>query len=93
MPEGTPEVTITTHFVQNELGKPTEGVSASQGRVGAHILVTVTQSGRIEAGGFNWFAQCKAHYSFNLFGSQFDIFESTDIIPVTLIVQNTGKIT
>lgn len=94
VPEGTPEGDYYyTFFVQNELGKPTEGVSAAQaqGRVGAHILVTVTQSGRIEAGGSIGSLSVKPHYSFNLFGSQFDIFESTDIIPVTLIVQNTGK--
>lgn len=94
VPEGTPEGDYYyTFFVQNELGKPTEGVSAAQtqGRVGAHILVTVTQSGRIEAGGSIGSLSVKPHYTFKLFGSEYAIFESTDIIPVELIIQNTGK--
>jgi len=94
VPEGTPEGDYYyTFFAQNELGKPIEGVSAAQaqGRVGAHILVTVTQTGRVEARASIGSLSIKPHYSITLFGSKFDIFESTDIIPVNLIVQNTGK--
>ncbi|MBP9797831.1 hypothetical protein KBC70_01665 [Candidatus Woesebacteria bacterium] len=94
VPEGTPEGDYYyTFFIQNELGKPVEGASAAQtqGRVGAHILVTVTQSGRIDAGGSIGSLTVKPHYSFTLFGSKFAVFESTDVIPVDLVLQNTGR--
>ncbi len=94
VPEGTPEGDYYyTFYVQNELGKPLEGQSATQtqGRVGAHILVTVTQSGKIDVGGSIGSLEVRPHYSFKILGSQFDVFESTDIIPIELIVQNKGR--
>ncbi|OGK31912.1 hypothetical protein A3I56_01165 [Candidatus Roizmanbacteria bacterium RIFCSPLOWO2_02_FULL_43_10] len=91
VPEGTPEGDYYyTFYVQNETGRPLEGVTASlnQARIGGNILVTVTNSGTLETRGnigtFTVFPTLKL-------GLKAALFESTDPVPVQLILQNTGR--
>lgn len=94
VPEGTPEGDYYyTFYVQNDLGRGLEGANAAQGlaQVGANILVTVTENGQIDVNGSIGILETKPRYAFKLFGRTINIFESTDDIPVNLILQNTGR--
>lgn len=94
IPEGTPEGDYYyTFYVQNDLGKPIEGSDAAQSQalVGSNILITVTDSGQMDVGGSIGKLDVVPRYSFSLFGSEFNVFESSDVIPIQLILQNTGR--
>lgn len=94
VPEGTPEGDYYyTFYIQNDLGRGLEGANAAQGlaQVGANILVTVTESGKIDVNGSIGILETQPRYALNLFGKKINIFESTDDVPVNLILQNTGR--
>jgi len=94
VPEGTPEGDYYyTFYVENDLGKPIEGRDAArtQARVGTNILITVTESGQIDVGGSIGELSVLPRRTFSLFGNNIHLFESTDIIPIQLILQNTGR--
>lgn len=93
LPEGTPEGDYYyTFYVQNDLGRQDEGTTAAQAQalVGSNILITVTGSGDLEAkGGIGEFSILGGRLPF--LGKDVHIFESTDLIPVQLIIQNAGR--
>ncbi len=94
VPEGTPEGDYYyTFYVQNDLGKPQEGANATrnQALVGSNLLITVTESGQVDVGGSIGQLSVAPRMQFSLFGNDVNIFESTDVIPVKLILQNTGR--
>lgn len=94
VPEGTPEGDYYyTFYVENDLGKPIEGRDAArtQARVGTNILITVTESGQVDIGGSIGELSVIPRTTFSLFGTEMTFFESTDVIPVQLILQNTGR--
>lgn len=94
IPEGTPEGDYYyTFYVQNDLGKPIEGSDAAQSQalVGSNILITVTESGQMDVGGSIGKLDVVPRYSFTLFGTNFNVFESSDVISIQLILQNTGR--
>ena len=94
VPEGTPEGDYYyTFYVQNALGKKIEGRDAAQSLalVGSNILITVTESGNVDVGGSIGEIRIRPRQELSLFGKTYNIFESTDIIPVELILQNTGR--
>ncbi len=93
VPEGTPEGDYYfTFFVQNELGRSIEGVPSAQtqARVGANMLVTVTKTGNVEVLGSIGKLSITPRFNVKLFGNTYPIVESSDTIPVSLILQNTG---
>jgi hypothetical protein len=97
LPDGTPEGDYYyTFYVQNDLGRPEEGSTAAQTQalVGSNILITVTESGAVDVkGSIGEFSLMKPknRAPLMIFGKTFPIYESTDEIPVKLVVQNTGK--
>ena len=94
VPEGTPQGDYYyTFYVQNELGRKPEGIPAAlaQARIGSNILLSVTQTGDIDVKGSIGDFNVRPRFLLRLFGRSYPIFESTDIIPIDLIVQNTGQ--
>jgi hypothetical protein len=94
IPEGTPEGDYYyTFYVQNDLGKPTEGSNAARALalVGSNILITVTESGSVDVGGSIGEFSLIPRFQVPFLGRTFYVFESTDIIPVKLVMQNTGR--
>lgn len=94
VPEGTPEGDYYyTFFVQNELGRRIEGVPSAQtqARVGANMLVTVTKTGDVEVMGSIGKLSITPRFTFSIFGKTYPIIESSDQVPVSLILQNTGS--
>lgn len=94
IPEGTPEGDYYyTFFVQNDLGKPVEGEPSTQAqaRVGSNILLTVTESGAVDIGGSIGEFSVIPRWIVPILGKRIHLFESTDVIPVRLIMQNTGR--
>lgn len=94
IPDGTPEGDYYyTFFVENDLGKPTEGEPSAQtqARVGSNILITVSHSGNVEVNGSIGEFSVVPHWKVPFFGRTLNLFESTDIVPAKLIVQNTGQ--
>ena len=94
IPEGSPEGDYYYNFVTENVPSPAgQGFSYSQakGRVGSNILITVTNSGRIDLKGKISIFDVLARYKFNLFGKSYKLFDSGDVIPVILIAENKGK--
>jgi hypothetical protein len=94
IPEGTPEGDYYyTLLVET---KPTilsqgETLSSAKATIGSHILITVSQSGLVDIKGKVAVFDVFSRYQFNLFGRTLKILESTDKIPVFLILENQGK--
>ena len=59
--------------------------------IGSNILITVTESGRVEARGKITLFNVLPRFKLNLFDTSVNLFDSTDKIPVVLVVENTGK--
>lgn len=93
VPEGTPEGDYYfTFYAQNVLGRGIEGQPSAraQARIGANILMTVTSTGDVDVEGSIGKLSIEPRYNLRLFGRVFPIVESSDSIPVSLILQNTG---
>lgn len=94
VPEGTPEGDYYyTFFVKNEPGNFLEGATSSQATavVGSNILITVTESGLVDVqGGIGQFGVIPK-YQLTFLGKKFSFFESTDTIPIVLVLNNKGK--
>lgn len=94
VPQGTPEGDYYYSFLsQNVPGKLAEGGSQSiaQGAIGANVLISVTSTGVFESNAHISQLRVQAPYEFNFMGKKVALFESTDPVPVQLIVQNSGK--
>lgn len=94
VPEGAPEGDYYYTLLASSQPSPGgEGFSSSQasGRIGSNILVTVTNSGRVDLKGKISTFETYTGFLFNFFGRQIRIFDSADTIPVKLVVENQGK--
>lgn len=93
-PEGAPEGDYYYSFlIFNKPLSAIAGSASSQavGAVGSNILVTVSESGLTEIKGNVAFFDVSPRYGFTVLGKKFNFFESTDKIPVVLILENNGK--
>jgi len=94
VPEGTPEGDYYyTFLAESKPGNLPEGTSASRAAsiIGANILITVTESGAvIVKGSIGQFAVIPQR-TINILGKKLPFFESTDTIPIVLIINNTGN--
>lgn len=94
VPEGTPNGDYYyTFFIANSLGREQSGFTSTQAQafVGSNILISVTDDGRIDVSGSIGSFEVSPRFSVTIFGKKYDIFDSTDPVPVKLIVQNTGR--
>lgn len=94
IPEGAPEGDYYyTLLVETKQSSGFEGNTASLAKatIGSNILITVTESGQVDIKGKVAIFEVLPRYRFNLFGQIIKIFESTDKIPVVLILENYGK--
>ncbi len=94
IPEGAPDGDYYyTLLVESQPSPGTEGVSSSQaqGTIGSNILVTVTNSGRVDIKGKVSRFEALKGFTLNFFGKKIKFFDSTDKIPVVLEVENEGK--
>ncbi|QQG44275.1 MAG: hypothetical protein HYW86_05480 [Candidatus Roizmanbacteria bacterium] len=92
--EGTPEGDYYyTLLNETEPSAGLSGVSLSQAKatLGSNILITVTESGKIDIQGKISLFDVISRYSFSFFGRQLKLFDSSDLIPVTIQVENRGK--
>jgi len=93
-PEGTPEgdyyytllVGSLPQFAQEE-----KSASFAKATIGSNILITVTQSGQIDIKPKITIFQVLPRLRFSFFGKTINLFDSTDSIPIVLIVENKGK--
>lgn len=94
IPHDTPDGDYYYSFLAEAQPPPTaEGVSSSRAKttIGSNILITVTQSGKIDVKGKVALFDVLSHYKLTLFGRTFHFFDSNDKIPVVLIVENKGR--
>ena len=94
VPEGAPEQDYYyTLFAQTDPSPTIEGKtsSRSKARIGSHILITVTKSGNVDIKGKVSLFSVLGKYNLPIFGNKISFFDSSDIIPITLIVENKGK--
>lgn len=90
IPEGAPEGDYYYTFLAETQPFPhIEGVTSSraQARIGSNILLTVTESGRVDIKGKIALFDVLPRYRLG----SFRLFDSADKIPIVLIVQNNGK--
>jgi len=94
IPEGAPEGDYYYSLISETVPNPAlEGSSTSRakGRIGTNILITVTNSGRIDVKGRIAILDVFSRYKLDIFGKKYRIFDSGDVIPVVLIAENKGK--
>ena len=68
-----------------------EFAGAARATVGANILITVTESGKIEAKGKIALFDVLPRWRLSLGKKSLNLFDSNDKIPIILIVENKGK--
>ena len=93
-PEGAPEGDYYYTFLVEAQAPPgAEGVSSSQtqGRIGSNILITLTNSGRVDINGKISSFDVLSGFPMNFFGKKIRIFDSADKIPVRLEAANEGR--
>lgn len=94
VPEGTPEGDYY-YTLLNETQPPpqVEGVTSSraQAAIGANILITVTESGKIDINGKITIFDTLLAHTLSIFGYKIKLYDSNDVIPVVLQVNNKGK--
>lgn len=94
IPEGTPNGDYYyTLLAETEPPPSIEGIGSARTKasLGSNILITVTDSGMIDVKGKVAFFDIVPRIKFNLFNRLIRLVDSTDKIPVVLIVQNLGK--
>jgi len=94
IPEGTPEGDYYFAFLAETQPVPTIGGttnSLAQATIGSNLLLTVTQTGLIEVKAAIALFSIKPDFIFHLFGKEYQVFESSNKVPVNLIIQNQGK--
>lgn len=94
VPEGAPEGDYYYSFLvesQPSLGALNESSSFSKATIGGNILITVSESGQTNIKGKINLFDVVPRYQIKIFGKSVKIFESSDLIPVVLILENNGK--
>lgn len=94
VPDGTPEGDYYYSLLaENQPGRLVEGSSVPQTQavIGAHILITVSESGVRDIQPVIRQFSVKPRYDISIFGRRLLLFESSDTIPVRLVVENQGN--
>jgi hypothetical protein len=94
VPEGTSEGDYYYTFLSESQPAPViEGVSSTRNKatIGANILITVSQTGRVEVKGKIALFDILAKLKLKLFKNVFNFFDSTDKIPIVLIIDIKEK--
>lgn len=94
VPEGAPEGDYYYTLLNSTKPTPvTEGVSSSraQGTIGSNIIITVSEKGITEIKPKISLFDVLTKFSFSFFGKQIKLFDSSEVIPVNLQIENTGK--
>ena len=94
LPEGAYEGDYYYTFLAETVPNPgISGVTGSQakGRIGSNILITVTETGRIDLKGKIVIFDVLPRFNLNFLGLKYKIFDSGDPIPIVLILENAGK--
>lgn len=94
IPDGAPEGDYYyTLLSQTQEPPSSDGSTASQARatIGSNILITITNTGSLELkGGIAQF-DILSRFKFNIFGKKINVIDSSDYVPVVLVVNNTGN--
>jgi len=94
VPEGAKEgdyyytLIVESQPVTTQLEKSASFAKAS---IGANILITVTESGKIEIKPKIVLFEVLPRFRFSFFGEKINFFDSTDPIPLILIIENQGR--
>jgi hypothetical protein len=94
VPEGAPEgdyyYTLLAE-TQPPTAQAEKTTSFAKATIGSNILITVNESGKIEIKPKIVIFEVLPRYSFSFFGKKINFFDSTDLIPLVLLVENKGK--
>ena len=94
VPDNAPEGDYYyTLLLQSAPTPPKEGVSttATKAAIGTNILITVTNSGKLDLKGKIAILSVLPHYKIKIFKQTINLFDSTDKIPLVLIIANKGR--
>lgn len=94
IPEGTPEGDYYyTLLVESKPSQATEGSTGSvaTATIGSNMLITVTNDGATSVQSSVSEFSVLPHYKIKIFGKTYNIYDSSDIVPVRLVVSNSGK--
>jgi hypothetical protein len=94
VPEGAPEGDYYYTFLSESQPPPTiEGVALSRSKasIGANLLITVTNSGHTDYKAAVTGFDVLPRYKLSLFNKTLNLIDSSDIVPIKLIVTNYGK--
>jgi len=72
-------------------GNEGRSLGAARGTIASNILITVTDSGRIDINGKIAFFDVIPRFSFPLGKTKINLFDSNDPIPIVLIIANQGQ--
>ncbi|PIY72354.1 hypothetical protein COY87_01395 [Candidatus Roizmanbacteria bacterium CG_4_10_14_0_8_um_filter_33_9] len=94
IPEGTPDGDY--YYVLLVETETTPGINGSSGSiskasVGSPLLITVTQSGKVQIKGNIESLRISPRYTFTLFNVPYQIVDSSDMVPVFLTLRNDGN--
>jgi len=68
-----------------------KSASFTKASIGANILITVTKTGKIEIKPKVVIFEVLPRFRLSVFGKKINLFDSTDPIPIVLIIENQGK--
>jgi len=94
VPEGVKEGDYYyTFIVENQAltNQTDKSASFAKASIGANILITVTETGKIEIKPKVVFFEVLPRFHLSLFGKKINFFDSNDPIPIVLIIENQGK--
>jgi hypothetical protein len=94
VPEGTPEGDYYYTLLvgsQPQLAQEEKSASFAKATIGSNILITVTQSGKIDIKPKIVIFDVLSRFRFSFLGKTINFFDSTDLIPLVLVVENKGK--
>ncbi len=94
VPEGAPEGDYYyTFLAQTEPPPPVAGISSPRARatIGSNILITVSETGQLDVNPKIAVFDLLTRYKVPFFGKRINIFDSSDPVPVVMIVENRGR--
>jgi len=68
-----------------------KSASFTKTSIGANLLITISESGKVEIKPKIVLFEVLPRFRFSFFGRRFNFFDSTDYIPLILIIENQGK--
>jgi len=94
VPEKTPEGDYYYTLLVNsqpQLSQEEKSASFAKATIGSNILITVTQTGKIDIKPKIAIFDVLPRLRFSFLGKTINFFDSTDLIPLVLIVENKGN--